>query len=246
VKWLWILLFALCALAMPCPVDSAVFVGITATGEEIGALPGAPTNFTAILISNQQVNLTWTKGGLATNTVIRAQFGSYPTSVTDGYLVYNGPGTSVTDWVDLANSDEALYYRAWSWNTVGYSIGYDGDYVEGGGVGMTQALILIPLVFIALGLTVAGYSRQERGWPIVFVAALAWLCLPVWGFTQADSATDIYALVGFVGVVMIIICAFEPMIMRKEKPQLSIQEKWEQRENAMLGPRRRMRGRDDA
>ena len=233
-------------MAIPRPVDSAVYVGVTATGQEIGGLPGAPTDLDAVLISNYQVDLTWTLGGAATNTVIRGKIGSYPTSVTDGYLVYNGPLTTATDWVDLTVTDEPVYYRAWSWNLIGYSVGYDEDYVEGGGVAMTQALILIPLVLIALGLTVAGYYRQERGWPIVFVAALAWLCLPVWEFTQASSATDIYALVGFVGVVMIIICAFEPMIMRKEKPQLSMQEKWEQKENAMLGPRRRLRGRDDA
>lgn len=109
---------------------------------------------------------------------------------------------------------------------------------------MAQALILIPIVLIALGLTVAGYFRQDRGWPIVLAAIIPWLALPVWGFTQAASATDVYALVGYVGIVMILICAFEPIIMKQSKPEPGLNEMWEEREERMLGPRRKRRYED--
>ena len=242
-KWIVVLVALVCSL-VPAAVWGSQYVDITAIGNDPLDTPGPPQNFDAAWVSNYQVDISWTKGTYANTTIVIAKIGEYPTSITDGYEVYNGTGDNATDWLDISLLDGAVYYRAWSHNDIGYSATYAEDFVEGGGTGMAQALILIPLVLIALGLTVAGYFRQDRGWPIVFAAIVPWLALPVWGFGQASSGTDVYALVGYVGIVMILICAFEPVIMRKDKPQQGLNEMWEERENRMLGPRRKRRYED--
>jgi len=85
---------------------------------------GAPSNLTATTISTTQINLTWTKGTGAVNTVIRRKVDSAPTSVTDGVEVYNGPGTSHND--TTCSAGVHYYYRAWSYSVVsGYSVEYD-------------------------------------------------------------------------------------------------------------------------
>ncbi|MFA5080866.1 MAG: PKD domain-containing protein [Candidatus Paceibacterota bacterium] len=77
--------------------------------------PEPPTYFNATASSCGKVSLTWTKGeGAAYTTVIR-KAGGYPSSVTDGTIVYYGTGTSYTNSV----SSGTYYYRAWS-------VGYDG------------------------------------------------------------------------------------------------------------------------
>ncbi|MFA6252428.1 MAG: PKD domain-containing protein [Candidatus Paceibacterota bacterium] len=77
--------------------------------------PEAPTYFNATASSCGKVNLVWSKGeGAAYTTVIR-KTGGYPSSVTDGKIVYYGTGTSYTDSVSAGT----YYYRAWS-------VGYDG------------------------------------------------------------------------------------------------------------------------
>lgn len=242
-KWLLACLGIVLAL-LPAGVWAAAYVDILATGNDPLDVPGPPVSFDAVAVSNYQVDITWTKGTYATTTIVKGKVGEYPQNIGDGYEVYNGNGENVTDWLDISLLDGNVYYRAWSHNDVGYSLTYAEDFVVGGGVGMAQALILIPIVLIALGLTVAGYFRQDRGWPIVLAAIIPWLALPVWGFTQAASATDVYALVGYVGIVMILICAFEPIIMKQSKPEPGLNEMWEEREERMLGPRRKRRYED--
>jgi len=66
-------------------------------------------------ISPYQINITWTKGTGANLTVIIRKTNSYPTSVTDGTVVYNGTGTN------KLNTNLSLYthhyYRVWSYTT---------------------------------------------------------------------------------------------------------------------------------
>jgi len=58
------------------------------------------------------VNLTWTKGTGAGYTYIRMQTGNYPTSYSDGTLIYSGAGTTceynITEGIPV-------YFKAWSY-----------------------------------------------------------------------------------------------------------------------------------
>ena len=96
---------------MPARADSSTNITIEVTGW----ICAAPGGFTITYISDTQLDLTWTVGLGANNTMIRAAYGREPTSRTDGYLVYYGNATFASD--TALNLDEIalpIYYRAWS------------------------------------------------------------------------------------------------------------------------------------
>lgn len=84
--------------------------------------PEAPTDLSATAISDTQINLSWTKGAGAVDTVIRRKVGSYPTSVIDGEEAYNGPFESCSD--TGLDPNTTYYYRAWSYTDPHYSDEY--------------------------------------------------------------------------------------------------------------------------
>ncbi len=73
--------------------------------------PLPPAFFTAVG-GVAQVSLSWTKGTGANKTVIVRKTGSFPTSITDGTIVYSNTGTNVVD-APLVNGT-TYYYSAWS------------------------------------------------------------------------------------------------------------------------------------
>ena len=88
--------------------------------------PKAPTDFSATGVSENQIDLTWTKQTGMDKTLIRWKTGTYPTSVTDGNLLYNDTGTS-TSHTGL-NPGDHIFYSAWGWNDTGfYSLTYQSD-----------------------------------------------------------------------------------------------------------------------
>lgn len=56
-----------------------------------------PRSVKANWTTSTSINLTWTKGTGTTNTYVVRKIGSYPTSLIDGTLVYNGPLTFCND-----------------------------------------------------------------------------------------------------------------------------------------------------
>ena len=110
--------------------------------------PGAPIDFTVVYVSPTQVDIAWEKGASANNTIIRALYGRYPSSYTDGSLVYSGTGSGYSDLnVNFDETIGRIYYRAWSEDT-------DGDisskYAEGYAEGVFMTTIAILLIAIAL------------------------------------------------------------------------------------------------
>jgi parallel beta-helix repeat protein len=74
----------------------------------------APTDFSATVVGTTQINLSWTKGINAVYTRVMRKTGGYPSSISDGSLVYNDTGVSCPS---LGLSPGVRYYfRAWSWN----------------------------------------------------------------------------------------------------------------------------------
>jgi hypothetical protein len=74
--------------------------------------PDAPVSFNATGNGPFQIDLTWTPGAGAGRTMVRGKSSGYPTSYTDGYQVYFGPGTSASDSPLSANT--TYFYAAWS------------------------------------------------------------------------------------------------------------------------------------
>lgn len=108
-------------------MSGQVDITVTATPLNPGFV-GPPLDFTATYVSDNVVRLDWTEGVHSTNTTIRVKMTDYPTNLTDGLLVFRGPGTTTNDtalsWDIILGS---AYYRAWSENATG---GYSDDYAS--------------------------------------------------------------------------------------------------------------------
>ena len=72
-------------------------------------------NFVATPYNRTQVDLTWTTGYWTDRSVIIGKIGSYPTSQTDGIVIYNNTGTSTSQ--TGMSPGQHWYYRAWGYNT---------------------------------------------------------------------------------------------------------------------------------
>lgn len=74
--------------------------------------PLAPSNLTIDAATNSWINLSWTEGTGANNTVVVRKEGSPPTSMSDGDEVYNGTASFYNDTI---SSFKEFYYAAWSY-----------------------------------------------------------------------------------------------------------------------------------
>ena len=214
-KWLWLIL-----LVIPISILSAtniaradISVGITITAT--GYICEAPGGFTLTYISDYEVGISWIKGLDADETIIRAAYGRYPTSPTDGYLVYEGIGNACSDTaVSLDETAVPIYYRAWS---VKGGIVHEASWAESfiEGIGVT----LLAFLIVAIGLTIGGYHLKSM--PLVYGAGGVWAVLAGYSYQQAatvDFGTwDTFGMLFWIAIAMIIVCMVEPVIYKKSK-----------------------------
>jgi hypothetical protein len=145
-------------------MNDEVSVDITATPVLPGYV-GPPVDFTATYISDNCVRLDWTMGIYAENTTIRAKFWEYPNDNADGYLVFDGSGTTSND--TALHFDVLLgtvYYRAWSENATGsYSVEYADAELENPHV-ITIASVFnqLPLLLMLAGIVGLAYWHRDR------------------------------------------------------------------------------------
>jgi hypothetical protein len=127
--------------------------------------PYSPTNLHAETISYKSIQLTWNKGDGSDSTVIRRKVGSYPTSPTDGVLVYSGSGTNYLDDKSIGGNI-TYYYRAWSLaskeSMQKYSLGNssDSNTTEVG----PPTVITYPITYVNISdITLNGYLLSDGG-----------------------------------------------------------------------------------
>ena len=213
--WLLVVLF-LALISTPVAADVTV-VAVPYVG-------GGVVNFTAVYITDTQVDLSWTKGDDIVNVMVRAKYGSMPMSRTEGYLVYEGALESVSD--TSMNFDETLgiiYYRAWAENSTG--IWNDSEVTTSGVEGIT--VLMLGLCALALVMTMGGYIKKIPA--LAMGAAGFWVILAFYAYNQQAAYTNgtqyiMYALF-LISCGMAIVSALEPAIMREKVPEdLSISE----------------------
>lgn len=97
-----------------------------------GDYPTAPSNVETTIYDNLYVEINWTKGTGADKTVIIRKLGDYPTSVSDGTLIFNNTNASFRQSVE-----GQYFYRMWSWNDTwdvfsqsGTDAAYGGIYIN--------------------------------------------------------------------------------------------------------------------
>ena len=160
-KLVIVLAIVLCALLIPCAVEAATSADVTITATGIIVEP--PTGFTVSYVSDFETHLSWIAPANSMATMVRAAYGHVPTSMTDGYLVYQGAGTSFNDKAASLTSPDNIYYRAWSQRN-------DGIWGSLYATTDTEDLMSLSFLFIgivvlflaAFGLATAGFITKRK------------------------------------------------------------------------------------
>jgi hypothetical protein len=79
----------------------------------VTTLPEPPTNLNSGAMTYTSVEVTWTAGTHAAQTMLRYSTTGYPASPASGTEAYFNTGTSVT--VDTLTPGATYYFKAWSW-----------------------------------------------------------------------------------------------------------------------------------
>jgi hypothetical protein len=124
-----------------------------------------PNEPTGLLITRAGAGFTlaWTKGSGANNTRIQGKIGSYPTSYTDGTLIYNGTATTANH-ISLT-AGNTWYYRAWSYSTWSGLQQYSDDYNQGNKLFLTNPSITTNTTtgVLTTNATLWGYIQNNGG-----------------------------------------------------------------------------------
>ena len=173
-----------------------------------------PTNFIAVDMGSTTANLTWTTGIGALQTLIRASRIGFPTSITDGELVYIGAGIYTND-IGLSLDTTTYYYSAWSENSGNYSLTYATASVGGKGMvlfgfiglggilifatiktrnilfSLATSIVFIFLLFYTRANPIAGVtvgSTVDTIWMGICVAVFCGVPFMTWRFRNKDRA----------------------------------------------------------
>jgi hypothetical protein len=172
-----------------------------------------PSNLLVTYVNDSDLLVSWDLGNEAANTEIIANYNHYPTTRTDGYVLYDSTGTSVDDISVNLNEYWGNYYvSAWSqgangiWTTEYISAEYEVD-MTALVAEMQQWLLFLVLVFVN---ALAFWKGEQRRflWVIPAFANVIIGLLFMSGVTQY-SATWV---IGF-AVVMLGLYCFTEFIM---------------------------------
>ena len=155
-----------------------------------------------------------------------------PTSILDGYAVYTGNATTTIDWIsDIEFSDNALWYSAWSYNGIGYSLTYDTAFVEGGDMAAAIGMVGLAIFFIVgVGINWIAWWREK--WWVCPIAMFFWAGLAYYCYTEAGTTFDFYKFLTWVCLGFMLVSIGEIFILRKKAEE--VEETMEQRNEAMM------------
>jgi hypothetical protein len=217
------LLFAITLISLiPNEVEAATTADIVVTA--YGYICGSPSGLVISYTGEDYVDIDWVKGVGAQNTMIRVGHTGYPTSLTDGGLVYTGNGTHTQYVINyerlLTNEEyEGLYFIAWSqradgvWETIGATTGASSFW---------QDVNMLFLIVCAIVLTLTFYAFKLKNIGLSVVSAFGWAGL---GIQQLNlyytfaSITGLEPLIGYTCALMCI-CMFIAPIMWVRKPKV--------------------------
>ncbi len=197
-KWIAPLIAVILSLfPVPIMAGTSADVLITATG----VIVMAPGGFTLTYVSDYEVGIDWIPAVGSTNTMVRAAVGRYPTSITDGYLIYYGDGSSATDTgVSLDETAASVYYRAWSEKSGAWSPFWAESTIEGVGVTILAQNILVGILLaFTMGAVLVGYTKKNT--PIVLFSIAGWLFTGIYSM-NVRTGMDIYYIIGFFSFFM--------------------------------------------
>lgn len=204
-KLLVIILFGLLAL-IPSSAEAATTADVLVTA--YGVVCGSPSGLVVSYTGEDYVDITWSKGALADKTMVRVGTSGYPTSLTDGGLVYYGTGTTCQYGINyermLANEEyEGLYFTAWSqradgvWQTIGSTTGAYSFWQDVNMLFVVMALVVLTLTFYAFKIKNVGLS---------IISAFGWAGLAIHQLTAYYSYASISGMEPLIGYTCVLMC----------------------------------------
>jgi hypothetical protein len=161
-----------------------------------------PADFTATDMGGSTANLTWTHSGNATSALIRMKRNTFPTTTTEGELIYSGNATSV-NVTGLSLDTTRYYFSAWGSDGVSYSDTYTTASIGGSGM-MSIAIVILPIALAALGLAF-------RNGALMMAAALGWIAFSAFHLADPVTSSSVVNILAPFGIVVGMLCAFEAM-----------------------------------
>lgn len=185
--------------------------------------------FTITYVTDTQLDLSWYYDAPVVNIMIRAKYGAYPadipdenTAPSDGYLVYNGAGVTVSDTsMNFDQNPGILYYKAWGQKA-------DGKWIVAPETGWKESrqVVLIALIILPLAIMGMGYGFK-KSW-ILWLAVPFWFILGIYlaynEFWFPDTAQKSLILIGVVGAIGCIFSATRKQLVPLSNPESSIDD----------------------
>jgi len=206
----WVLIIGVCLLSLIPGIqawaDTSEGVVVSATGW----IAGIPGGFTLTYVNDYEVLISWTKGQDAVNTMVRAAFGRVPENISDGYQVYYGTGTSVSDTALSLAAPDIVYYRAWSQNAnnVWTELFASGDT---GGF-MSASFLFFGIIILAMFAT--GYSGFRKNILLAFIGFGLWFGLFMWLFFSTDAPFDLTENHAKILMWVFLLLSFLPLVLQ--------------------------------
>lgn len=199
--------------------DAATTADVVITAA--GYVVGTPSGLVVVYTGEDYVDISWVKGALADKTMVRVGHTGYPTSLTDGGLVYYGTGTSTQYVINyerlLANEEyEGLYFTAWSqradgmWQMIGATSGAYSFWQDVNIMFVVLALIVLTLTFFAFRLKNVALS---------VVSAFGWAGLAVHQlnlYYTLASITGLEPIIGYTCGLLCIMMFIAPIIFTRK------------------------------
>ena len=209
---------------LPASVDAATTVDVIITAH--GYIVGSPSGLVISYTGEDYVDINWAKGVGADNTMIRVGTTGYPTSLTDGGLVYYGNGTStqyVVNYARLLTGQEydGLYFTAWSqradgiWQMIGAT---SGDYA------FWQDVNLMFVIVCLIVLTLTFFAFRLKNVALSIVSAFGWAGLGIHQLNLYYTLASISGVEPLIGYTCAVICIamFIAPIMFTRKPKVAM------------------------
>jgi len=166
-------------------------------------LPSAPTDFTITQTGTNDITITWATGAYADTTIIRAKEDGYPTSITDGYEIYDGALETVDDsGLNLGTS--TYFYRAWSENVSGYSTDYAEENIGG------DNMVFLGILGFAAIMSFIAFRSAFFG--LKLMAGMVWFPL-VFLYVQANPPAGVTEGSGLHIALMVVSVGFGIMVV---------------------------------
>lgn len=218
-KYLLLLLLLLVIFIPTNNVNAATTADVVITAS--GYIVGSPSGLVISYTGEDWVDISWVKGLGANNTMVRVGHNSYPTSLTDGDLVYYGNGTACTYVIDYErllenNNYEGLYFNSWSQGAGGV---WQLVSVSSGASLFWRDVILMFLIVVLIVLSLTFFAFRLKNVALSIMAAFGFAGIAVHQlnlyYTYA-SVTGLEPLIGYTCVAMSILMFFAPLMFIKK------------------------------